>query len=174
MKSKLFKKIAAIGMAAVMLLGTGLVSCAEESVLTITGARFYAYYDADDDGTEEWAVAPYGMDDGNILSVTQNGDTVTIALGVGTYNIEMGAMGTVNMTGYLSMLESGVIETTTDSSYSPAMINSATVILSEAENFNGMLAYRAKLSAKKNIGKLGMTPPGNMGTDMDVYLVLEQ
>lgn len=174
MKNKLFKKIVAIGMAATMLLGMGLVSCAEESTPTITGARFYAFYDADDDGVDEWAPAPYGMDDGNILGVTQNGDTVTLTLGVGTYNIEMGILGTVNMTGYLSQLDGANIDVTYDETYSPDMVNSATVSISKAQNWNGMLAYPAVLSAKKNIGKLGANPPGKMGTEMEVYLVLEQ
>lgn len=173
MRNKLFKKIVAVGMAATMLLGMGLVSCAEEST-TYTSAKFYAYYDADDDGADEWALAPYGMDDGNIVSVSHEGDEVVVNMNKGTYNIEMGFLGTVNMDGYIYELTgTGITVTKWDSSYSTPMAAQVTLDLSQKSELNGMTGFYATLSAKAIIGGIVMTPPGNMGQQMQVFLALE-
>lgn len=96
---KKFKRVssalAAVAMAACMAVGTGLsasaaaVYDANENIVGEGG--FYAYWDSDDNGTSEWAAAPYSMYDANIAYATYNGNgTVTLTLQEGTFTTPRG------------------------------------------------------------------------------------
>lgn len=92
----MFKKISAMVMATAMaatMVGTGLSASATSFTSadgTTKSGVFYAYWDADDDGDDEWAPAPYNMDDGNIAAITENADdTYTLTLQDATFSIPM-------------------------------------------------------------------------------------
>ena len=120
---KLTKKITA-AVAALSMATTAFASTAMSASATtftdynnnLKNGSFYAYWDSDGDGDSEWAAAPYGMDDGNILAVTDNGD--------GTYELELqDATFTLpvigSKTGYISSLcDSGSNETLTGTNVS--------------------------------------------------------
>ena len=101
---KLTKKItaavAALSMATTAFASTAMSASAQET--TVTGS-FYAFYDHDGNSStpDQWAPAPYGMADGNIAAITDNGDgTYTLTLQDATFSIPV--IG--NKTGWIDVI----------------------------------------------------------------------
>ena len=95
-----FKKISAaltaITLAATMAAGMAMTASASpvvENGVVMGDGGFYAYYDADNDGTSEWAPAPHGMYDANIkgdVIYNSTTDTVSFELQSAKYTIQVG------------------------------------------------------------------------------------
>lgn len=78
LKKKIASAVAALAMAATMSVSalSASAACVHNGSDCIGNAQFWAFYDSDNDGDEEWAPAPHGMDDGNIASVTYINDSL--------------------------------------------------------------------------------------------------
>lgn len=90
-KNKILAGLSALVMGATMMAGTAMSAsayCIHDAFGCVGDGGFYAYYDSDGDGTQEWAPAPHGMYDGNITGVIANDNgTYTLTLDEATYTI---------------------------------------------------------------------------------------
>ena len=175
-----FKKAVGLAAAATMMLAMSATAFAAvpEDAETAT-AKFYAYYDADGDGDSEWALAPHGMDDGNIVAAGIKDGVAYLDLGIGDFQ-----MGSMTMSGFISEL-SNVDEAITvakNSSEYTDMITDAEVMMGFAEEFTAlvdtdgdgvmedveMYGIPATMTASVIVGSM---PAGHQS--MDVMLVVE-
>lgn len=175
-----FKKVVGLATAATMMLAMSATAFAAvpEDAEAAT-AKFYAYYDADGDGDSEWALAPHGMDDGNIVAAGIKDGVAYLDLGIGDFQ-----MGSMTMSGYISALSNvdEAIITDMNSSEYADMITDAEVMMDFAEEFTAlvdtdgdgvmedveMYGIPATMTASVIVGSM---PAGHQS--MDVMLVVE-
>ncbi len=175
-----FKKAVGLATAATMMLAMSATAFAAvpEDAEAAT-AKFYAYYDADGDGDSEWALAPHGMDDGNIVAAGIKDGVAYLDLGIGDFQ-----MGSMTMSGYISALSNvdEAIITDMNSSEYADMITDAEVMMDFAEEFTAlvdtdgdgvmedveMYGIPATMTASVIVGSM---PAGHQS--MDVMLVVE-
>lgn len=132
-----FKKVVGLAAAATMMLAMSATAFAAvpEDAEAAT-AKFYAYYDADGDGDSEWALAPHGMDDGNIVAAGIKDGVAYLDLGIGDFQ-----MGSMTMSGFISALSGtgNAITVAKNSSEYADMITDAEISLDAAETFNALI-----------------------------------
>lgn len=130
-------------------------------------ASFYAYYDADKDGTSEWAPAPMGMDTGCITTGwTYDEEEGIIEMSFETFYM---TYGTQQISGDITNITgAAVLSKTTTSKNNMTVLQSAefdsdaltTVPGTNLEGIAANMSYSALYGAMTN--------------NMDVYLVIEQ
>lgn len=160
MRKSVKKILAGLLVGAMALCATAPAFAADKTDATGTyKASFYAYYDADKDGTSEWAPAPMGMDTGCITSGWIYNQAANMAI-VGMNSFSVGTL-----TGAITdVAGSAVIGTTTDADgyVTQAIFNTSALTTVPGTNVQGV-------PAALSYSVLGT----GMSNGMDVYLVIE-
>lgn len=120
-------------------------------------AEFYAYYDSDDDDTDEWAPAPKGMNTGCIGTWEYNEDDEKVVVEITSFTV-YGVTGTIS-----GISGENVVETKTNSSNVVTSVTFdasalTTVPGTDQEGIPATLSYTALY--------------GLMSKSMDVYFVI--